>query len=122
MGRAIGLVVGLAIAGALGAAPPPVDPEGRLKGLADELRCLVCQNQTIGDSNAPLANDLKREIRTMIAAGRTDEEIRAMVVGSSTLGKEERRIVDEVFDAGERSLREVMVLAILPRIGAGFRY
>ena len=39
----------------------------------------------------------------------TDEEIRAMVVGSSTLGKEERRIVDEVFDAGERSLREVMV-------------
>lgn len=39
----------------------------------------------------------------------SDEEIRAMVVGSSTLGKEERRIVDEVFDAGERSLREVMV-------------
>ncbi|HSO68010.1 MAG TPA: hemolysin family protein [Arachnia sp.] len=39
----------------------------------------------------------------------TDEELRAMVVGSSTLGKEERRIVDEVFDAGERSLREVMV-------------
>ena len=39
----------------------------------------------------------------------TDEEIRAMVVSSSTLGQEERRIVDEVFDAGERSLREVMV-------------
>lgn len=39
----------------------------------------------------------------------TDEELRAMVVSSSTLGKEERRIVDEVFDAGERSLREVMV-------------
>lgn len=39
----------------------------------------------------------------------TDEEIRAMVVSSATLGKEERRIVDEVFDAGERSLREVMV-------------
>lgn len=80
MRRAIGLVSGLALAGALCAAPPPVDPEGRLKGLADELRCLVCQNQTIGDSNAPLANDLKREIRTMIAAGRTDEEIRAYMV------------------------------------------
>ena len=39
----------------------------------------------------------------------TDEELRAMVVSSSTLGKEERSIVDEVFDAGERSLREVMV-------------
>lgn len=39
----------------------------------------------------------------------TDEELRAMVVASSTLGQEERRIVDEVFDAGERTLREVMV-------------
>ncbi|MDO4716360.1 MAG: hemolysin family protein [Propionibacteriaceae bacterium] len=46
------------------------------------------------------------------AAGReqvSDEEIRALVVGSQTLGDEERQIVDEVFDAGERSLREVMV-------------
>jgi magnesium and cobalt exporter, CNNM family len=39
----------------------------------------------------------------------TNEEIRAMVSGSTTLGDEERRIVDDVFDAGERSLREVMV-------------
>ncbi|MGA4669229.1 hemolysin family protein [Propionibacteriaceae bacterium Y1923] len=39
----------------------------------------------------------------------SDEEIRAMVSGSATLGDEERRIVDEVFDAGNRSLREVMV-------------
>lgn len=39
----------------------------------------------------------------------TDEEIRAMVSGSQTLGDEERRIVDDVFDAGERSLREVMI-------------
>ncbi|MGL5406550.1 MAG: hemolysin family protein [Propionibacteriaceae bacterium] len=39
----------------------------------------------------------------------TDEELRAMVAGSSSLGEEERRIVDDVFDAGERSLREVMV-------------
>ena len=46
------------------------------------------------------------------AAGReqvSDEEIRALVVGSQTLGDEERQIVDDVFDAGERSLREVMV-------------
>lgn len=39
----------------------------------------------------------------------TDEELRQMVSSSSTLGQEERRIVDEVFDAGERTLREVMV-------------
>ena len=39
----------------------------------------------------------------------TDEEIRALVRGSSTLGEEERQIVEDVFDAGARSLREVMV-------------
>lgn len=39
----------------------------------------------------------------------TDEEIRAMVSGSSTLSEQERQIVDDVFDAGERSLREVMI-------------
>ena len=46
----------------------------------------------------------------------SDEEIRALVSGSSTLGAEERRIVDDVFDAGERSLREVM----LPRTEVDF--
>ena len=46
----------------------------------------------------------------------TDEEIRAMVSGSSTLGDEERRIVDDVFDAGSRGLREVM----LPRTEVDF--
>ena len=39
----------------------------------------------------------------------TDEEIRAIVRGSSTLGEEDRQIVEDVFDAGARSLREVMV-------------
>ena len=37
--------------------------EARLKALAVELRCLVCQNQTLADSNAPLAKDLRREVR-----------------------------------------------------------
>ena len=40
--------------------------EARLKTLAVELRCLVCQNQTLADSNAPLAEDLRREVREMI--------------------------------------------------------
>jgi len=39
------------------------------------LRCLVCQNQTIADSNADLAKDLRRQTRDMILAGRTDAEI-----------------------------------------------
>ena len=49
--------------------------EKRLQGLSEELRCLVCQNQTIADSNAELAQDLRREIRGMIKDGKTDKEI-----------------------------------------------
>ena len=49
--------------------------EKRLQHLSEELRCLVCQNQTIADSNAELAQDLRREIRGMIKDGRSDKEI-----------------------------------------------
>ncbi len=49
--------------------------EARLKTLAVELRCLVCQNQTLADSSAPLAEDLRREVREMIAKNMTDQEI-----------------------------------------------
>lgn len=49
--------------------------ESRLKALSTELRCLVCQNQTLADSSAPLAEDLRREIRELIAKGMTDKEI-----------------------------------------------
>ena len=55
-------------------APDPV-AEKRLQELSVELRCLVCQNQTIADSNAELAQDLRREIRDMIQAGKTNPEI-----------------------------------------------
>ncbi|MEO1573769.1 MAG: cytochrome c-type biogenesis protein, partial [Pseudomonadota bacterium] len=44
--------------------------------LTEELRCLVCQNQTIADSNAELAVDLRTQVRDMLQAGRTDDEIR----------------------------------------------
>jgi len=49
--------------------------EKRLQKLSEELRCLVCQNQTIADSNAELAQDLRREIRGMLKEGKTDKEI-----------------------------------------------
>ena len=49
--------------------------EKRLQKLSEELRCLVCQNQTIADSNAELAQDLRREVRAMIKAGKSDKEI-----------------------------------------------
>lgn len=49
--------------------------EARLKVLSTELRCLVCQNQTLADSSAPLAEDLRKEIRELIAKGMTDQGI-----------------------------------------------
>jgi len=59
------------------AKPLAEDPvvEARLKHLAVELRCLVCQNQTLADSNAPLAEDLRREVREMTAKNMSDQEI-----------------------------------------------
>jgi len=54
--------------------------QSRYEALNRELRCLVCQNQTIADSNATLAQDLRREVREQIAAGRTDEEIRRFMI------------------------------------------
>ena len=54
--------------------------QARYEHINRELRCLVCQNQTIADSNAPLAQDLRREVREMIAAGKTDDEIREFMI------------------------------------------
>ena len=49
--------------------------ETRLKAMSQELRCLVCQNSTLADSDAPLAEDLRKEIRTQMRAGKSDAEI-----------------------------------------------
>ncbi len=64
------------------AAPLAADPavEQRLVALAEELRCLVCQNESLAASRADLAMDLKREIREMIRAGKSDREIREFLV------------------------------------------
>ena len=48
----------------------------RYHDLLEELRCLVCQNQNLAESNASLANDLKRQVEDMIRAGQTDEQIK----------------------------------------------
>jgi len=61
-------------------AHPDAKVEQRLKALAEELRCLVCQNQTIADSNAALALDLRNQIRAQIAEGRSDAQIRDYMV------------------------------------------
>jgi cytochrome c-type biogenesis protein CcmH len=51
----------------------------RYETITRELRCLVCQNQTIADSDADLAKDLRREVRGMIEAGQTDDQIRTFM-------------------------------------------
>mgnify|MGYP006267832361 FL=1 len=57
------------------ALPAAEGDEARYRELIKEIRCLVCQNQSIADSQADLATDLKREVREMIDAGKTDAEI-----------------------------------------------
>jgi cytochrome c-type biogenesis protein CcmH len=84
--RSLGpLLAALAVA-ALGAAPlvQAVDPieiedpalQERYKLLTKELRCMQCQNQSIADSPVGLAGDLRRQVRELLVAGRTDDEIR----------------------------------------------
>ncbi len=56
------------------------DLEEHVNRLASELRCLVCQNQTIADSQAELAVQLKHEVRQQLAHGATDEQVRGFMV------------------------------------------
>src|SRR6185503_7898643 len=60
---------------AAGVALAQDDADARYHALLAELRCLVCQNQTIAESNAPLAADLREQVRAQIAAGKSDAEI-----------------------------------------------
>jgi cytochrome c-type biogenesis protein CcmH len=64
------------------AAPLADDPvvEQRLIVISEELRCLVCQNESLAGSRADLAMDLRREIRTLIKDGKTDPEIKEYLV------------------------------------------
>jgi cytochrome c-type biogenesis protein CcmH len=72
----------MAFALATGAAQTVADDpamEARLRNLSQELRCLVCQNETLADSRADLADDLRREIREQMKAGKSDQEIIAFL-------------------------------------------
>src|SRR5687768_16747835 len=55
--------------------------EARARALSTGLRCLVCQNQSIDDSNAPLARDLRLLIRERLVAGDSDEKVLGFIVG-----------------------------------------
>ena len=87
--RVIIAVHALMLAGALGsftafAADQAVDANGQLvdqglqtrfEGITQDLRCLVCQNESIADSNVELASDLRRQVREMLVAGKSDDAI-----------------------------------------------
>jgi cytochrome c-type biogenesis protein CcmH len=64
------------------AAPLAEDPavEQRLIAISEEMRCLVCQNESLAGSRSDLANDLRRGLRTLIKQGKTDAEIREFMV------------------------------------------
>ena len=81
------LLLGCAAANAADPVPPSAQTAAgmsaldmRLKRLETELRCLVCQNQTLADSNADLADDLRHELRTLALAGKSDDDIKAYLI------------------------------------------
>jgi cytochrome c-type biogenesis protein CcmH len=83
--RALLAAAAMACMGASAGAPPPDalrDPvqEAHAHRLFREVRCLVCQNESIDDSEAPLAGDLRQLIRSQVVQGRPDREIRAFLV------------------------------------------
>jgi cytochrome c-type biogenesis protein CcmH len=83
-------LIALLVSGALGAPAfaqlptptqslPSAELAQRLKTLESELRCLVCQNQTLAESPAGLAGDLRREVRSLVEQGKTDAEVKAFL-------------------------------------------
>lgn len=84
----ISIIFALPVAAQTGLPPAPyadqqlVDPakEAAARDLMDELRCLKCQSQSIADSNAPMAGDMRSQVRERIAAGETPEQIRSWLI------------------------------------------
>ena len=80
----LGAICIFSLSGALAneAAPLADDPvtEQRLISISEEMRCLVCQNESLAGSRSDLANDLRREIRILIKEGKSDDQIRSFMV------------------------------------------
>ena len=76
----MGICIGLANAGE--ASPMAEDPvvEARLVHISQELRCMVCQNESLSSSRAELADDVRREVRDLIRANKSDQEIKDFLV------------------------------------------
>lgn len=79
---AVTLLLMAGVAHAIDSEPPFRDPalQARYTELTHELRCLVCQDETVADSNADLAADFRRQIHDMVAAGKSDADIKDYMV------------------------------------------
>jgi cytochrome c-type biogenesis protein CcmH len=85
IGLSVAIALGLASTDrtwAIDASDALTDPDQRAayEKIINEVRCLVCQNQTIADSSAPLAADLRREIRNMVEEGNSETDIKVFLV------------------------------------------
>jgi cytochrome c-type biogenesis protein CcmH len=78
---ALNMLAALVPAGALDVNGQLEDPklQSRFESITKELRCLVCQNESIADSNVELASDLRRQVREMLVAGKSDDAIFAFM-------------------------------------------
>jgi cytochrome c-type biogenesis protein CcmH len=83
------LLLALILVASLGGSAHALEPgemlkdkalEARARALTKTLRCMVCQNESIDDSNAPLARDLRALVRERVAAGESDAEVREFLV------------------------------------------
>lgn len=83
--RVLALMLAVLAAPALAVQPDEILPdknlEVRARHISSELRCLVCQNQSIDDSDAPLARDLRVLVRERLQAGQSDDQVRTFLVG-----------------------------------------
>ena len=78
--RSAAAIACLVVALSSASAWPDLALDTRLKSLESQLRCLVCQNQTLAESEAPLAEDLRKEVRELAVSGKSDDEIRSYLV------------------------------------------
>lgn len=78
MSRVRPALLALLFASSIAFADAPANPalEARVKALSSELRCLVCQNQTVEDSTSPVARDMKDQVRAQLAAGKSEAEVK----------------------------------------------
>ena len=113
------LLLLLALAAPLGVLAQDEEIEKRVTALAVELRCLVCQNQTLADSNAPLAVDLRNQIREQLKAGKSEQDVVDFMVaryGDFVLYRPPLKATTVLLWAGPFALLLIVIVLLLRRL------